>query len=519
VENVVIDIANGNFFSVTDHSQLDWTLVFDDSFDAANLIIDACLSNDGQKMFVQKIFTGFGNVFYRSLDGTWNAPSQVGPGSKTWTGVACGAAGDRVLAVTNGDLIYQSTNSFTSFTPRGISNAWTDVCMSQDGLVAVAVGSPSQIFYSADGGDTWIPTAVVANWNHVACSQSGEICLATTSTQVWMSIDSGVTWALSANIGFIETVSVGKPLLAGPSALATFLLKDATGTIYRSIDQGATYVQLPTPSIDYAISSSSEREFKSASSTVGSYSTNFGANFIDNNLLPISSTFSTGGSSIKFSNNGNWILLLTNSKQRLIKAQAVQGETQVFNSLVSNTAVTAKLLTDLVPIPGSRILPTDSILEMAGKVLSAESFPVGICVVSQLNTTFSIAVPQSSFTFIGGASPGVFLVGSEDLTNLLDFNSQSGQVTYLGTFNKSLCVSAGFSYRALSGNPDVQFSFNANASGLACCTVTPQTFWQRGQVQQRMLLAPNATVQLGSFQTALALLNLEITAIVYNLTS
>jgi hypothetical protein len=95
--------------------------------------------------------------------------------------------------------MYISTNSGTSWTQSAWLDDWTCVASSAGGsnlFAATSGGGLGLIYTSADGGATWAPTtAPQQSWLSLACSADGTTLVASSDFGIFISWDSGVTWA------------------------------------------------------------------------------------------------------------------------------------------------------------------------------------------------------------------------------------------------------------------------------------------------------------------------------------
>ncbi len=131
-------------------------------------------------------------------------------------------------------------------------------------------GGSHVIYRSADGGATWTQVGSVSNGNSYnmrtpqlvaapvspACPTGGDVWLCDDGTYngngggLWRSTNSAASWSAIAGIGKVTNVSFGKA--SSGSGYTVFIngFKSGVAGIYRSDDYGATWVQLPNPTIE-----------------------------------------------------------------------------------------------------------------------------------------------------------------------------------------------------------------------------------------------------------------------------
>jgi len=88
---------------------------------------------------------------------------------------------------------------FDTWTPTGPEREWNSVAMSADGTIQTAA-SVEGLYVSTDSGDTWaVITGTAPRWNSVAMSADGTIQTATIygggGGRIYVSTDTGNTWA------------------------------------------------------------------------------------------------------------------------------------------------------------------------------------------------------------------------------------------------------------------------------------------------------------------------------------
>lgn len=177
----------------------------------------ACMADDGAYQFIGE----FSGKIVSSTDGgdTW---SETSAPDNFWTGLACSAFGDIVLAV-------------------GYPGAF-------------GVGSDIQIHTSSDTGANWTAHTVEAgqSWSGAACSDSGAmmaVCSWNFDTgYVYTSTDSGVNWTRrdAAGTGGFFAISMSAN---GTKIVAAYREK---GTLKISVDSGVTWTpKIVDPQADF----------------------------------------------------------------------------------------------------------------------------------------------------------------------------------------------------------------------------------------------------------------------------
>ncbi|MFA6288906.1 MAG: hypothetical protein WC661_16105 [Opitutaceae bacterium] len=141
-------------------------------------------------------------------------------------------------------------------------------------------GAAHVIYRSGDYGATWAQVSTVSNGNSYnmrtpqlvaapvspACPSGGDVWLCDDGTfngsggGLWRSTNSAVNWSAIAGIGQVTAVGFGKhPTGTG----YTVFINGYKGTVkgvYRSDDYGASWVQLPTPTINGILSLTGDRQ-------------------------------------------------------------------------------------------------------------------------------------------------------------------------------------------------------------------------------------------------------------------
>jgi hypothetical protein len=109
------------------------------------------------------------------------------------------ASGDstRIVALSDGNFIYTSTNSGATWTQTGPSGRWKSVAASADGKKFIAGSYENGTWVSTDSGASWhqTPLSTSSIWPAVHSSLDGTRLLAgALGGEIWKSADSGASW-------------------------------------------------------------------------------------------------------------------------------------------------------------------------------------------------------------------------------------------------------------------------------------------------------------------------------------
>ena len=189
--------------------------------------------------------------------------------------------------------IFVSTDAGSSWiTTSSLSNKWTSLTCSADGTRMAATAAPyrdvlyrspfrfiddSGVFVSEDSGTTWTRTgAPTNNWTSIASSANGKTIVAASAPTViriplvdaeaeehlvgdgsiYRSLDSGATWARTAAPTYhwtsLACSADGRLLAALGSGGEDSYFDRGPGWIYRSSDSGQTWTQSSAPYEDWA---------------------------------------------------------------------------------------------------------------------------------------------------------------------------------------------------------------------------------------------------------------------------
>jgi hypothetical protein len=158
---------------------------------------------------------GYTNELFKSVDGgaTWTSSGTSPPTvfSVSLPSMAFSDDASKIVYATYFDLnfgpglMYTSSDSGLTWTPRETNRFWVSVASSSDGAKLVAVdgngegatgGYGGLIYTSSDSGVTWTPRETNRFWGNVASSSDGTklVTLDTRQGKLYTSSDSGVTW-------------------------------------------------------------------------------------------------------------------------------------------------------------------------------------------------------------------------------------------------------------------------------------------------------------------------------------
>ncbi|MGR6797305.1 WD40/YVTN/BNR-like repeat-containing protein [Sphaerotilus sulfidivorans] len=171
------------------------------------------------------------SILTRNLPGVYRAAGIDWAARITSVGFSdvAGSSDGLRLAATTSAGVYTSTDGGLSWSLQvGSPRDGVSIAASADGLKLVLIAG-GKIYTSADAGANWTERDSVRNWTDVASSSDGSRLVATVdntgSGLIYVSIDSGVTWATSGapNIGWKSVASSadGLRLVAAASAIYT----------------------------------------------------------------------------------------------------------------------------------------------------------------------------------------------------------------------------------------------------------------------------------------------------------
>ena len=168
--------------------------------DSARKWVSITSSADGSKLAAVES----GGQIYTSTDygATWTPRDSA----RQWSSITSSADGSKLAAVEKGGQIYTSTDSGAIWLPRDSARRWTSITSSSDGSKLAAVEALMQtisgvntgvglIYTSTDSGVTWTPRGIGNMWNSITSSSDGTKLAAVSGTNtIFTSINSGITW-------------------------------------------------------------------------------------------------------------------------------------------------------------------------------------------------------------------------------------------------------------------------------------------------------------------------------------
>jgi uncharacterized delta-60 repeat protein len=170
-----------------------------------------------------------------------------------WTTIACSADGTKLAAGQNPGKIHTSNNGGVTWTEQSQSPAGScrTLVSSADGTRLVAAVAPiastsTQLHISTDSGVSWTPRGPAGNWSALTSSADGsKLAGAMQNGSIHTSSDFGLTWTARGPNGpawtSLTSSSDGVKLAA-----ASF-----GGDIYLSIDSGTTWALQPDASLPH----------------------------------------------------------------------------------------------------------------------------------------------------------------------------------------------------------------------------------------------------------------------------
>jgi len=235
--------------------------------DEEQLISSVAMSADGSKI-VATVNEGY---IYVSNDSGVTWITSTSAGSRKWSSVAMTPDGNKIVAAVKlsspngvGGYIYVSSDGGQTWNEREYggpnpfnsaeNQGWNSVAISEDGQRIVAAATLRGTYISNDGGVTFVASSssVVANqiFSSVVMSADGNKLAAvrdsTSSKQVFLSIDGGVTWTISTTSGTRRSTALAMTPDGTKIVVGGYL--DNTGFIHASTDNGLTWTD-STPTI------------------------------------------------------------------------------------------------------------------------------------------------------------------------------------------------------------------------------------------------------------------------------
>jgi len=194
-----------------------------------------------------------------ALAQTW---TQTSAPTNSWSCVASSADGTKLVAAGDGS-IFTSTDSGTTWISNNVPHKlWNHVATSSDGsklaATSTALGQPlGSLLTSMDSGATWISNSVPnAAWNSIAFSADGNRLVAAGSWKIYISTNSGTTWASTNTDEHWEIVASsadGTKLVAAAS-----MVFPPTPRIYTSTNSGSSWTLMNSLLSASAIASSAD---------------------------------------------------------------------------------------------------------------------------------------------------------------------------------------------------------------------------------------------------------------------
>ncbi|WP_395753590.1 autotransporter-associated beta strand repeat-containing protein [Prosthecobacter sp.] len=154
---------------------------------------------------------------------------------RSWTSIASSADGTKLAAVTNGGMIYTSTDSGAIWTARESDRNWKSIASSADGSKLAAVVNGGQIYTSTDSGASWTARDSSRDWQSITSSADGSKLAAVHLGFIYTSTNSGISWTQQSAP---NTYWVCITSSADGSKLAAV---DWGSAIYTSSDSGVTW--------------------------------------------------------------------------------------------------------------------------------------------------------------------------------------------------------------------------------------------------------------------------------------
>ena len=136
-------------------------------------------------------------------------------------------------------LIYTSTDSGVTWTPRESNRHWYSVASSADGSMLVAVEFNGQIYTSTDSGVTWTPRESNRAWTAVASSADGSKLVATVDLGLIYNSVCTPTPLVSLNCATNKTIECGTSWSFDPPTVVDPCCPNVQPTILSTVTNGA----------------------------------------------------------------------------------------------------------------------------------------------------------------------------------------------------------------------------------------------------------------------------------------
>ncbi|HTV43436.1 MAG TPA: WD40 repeat domain-containing protein [Candidatus Sulfotelmatobacter sp.] len=190
---------------------------------------------------------------------------KTGAPDEDWTSIASSSDGTRLAAA--GGIVMLSTNSGATWT-RANAASTAIVVSSSDGTKFAAAGPSGGSQIETNVGDIFYLdySSPDETWESLACSSNGAVLAgAVSGGEIYISADSGITWAATASTQTWRRVTVS----ADGSTLAAVVYG---GGIYVSTNLGSLWTATSAPTNDWiGIAASSDGTKLAAASTEGIY--------------------------------------------------------------------------------------------------------------------------------------------------------------------------------------------------------------------------------------------------------
>ena len=166
----------------------------------------------------------------------------VNTADDTVVSVGLNYTGQYIVAVTNNDTVYTSSNYGASFTQTGtgISSSQNPGCQrivsSSDGQYFVIASNGNGIYTSNNYGNSWTLQVGSPILNSVVSNASGSLLIGCDETNIYNSTDHGANWNLTTSNEAMTNIN-------GTSTDHLVGVSNSNQSIWTSSNQGATWVQ------------------------------------------------------------------------------------------------------------------------------------------------------------------------------------------------------------------------------------------------------------------------------------
>ena len=489
---ILVNTTTGDFLEPIFGAAMTWRKIVDLGTSDPGMNVIAASMSDDAKLIVAIMNQGTPDPFLFTSTDQGQLFSSNPFNTQDFTCVDCssGNSGQTVICGTSGNQLFWSNDSGQNLTPSGPTRNWASVSVNAAGNFAVACADGDFIYTSSDGGQTWsVPRASSQAWLQVMTDNVGTNCIAMTSDQVWFSTDAGVTWGNVTNAP-ADLQGPFRAIHLSPDGTQAFVT-NTSGTIFRkTVPAGAWSTFRPSGGLDVGVSTDETKVLVINTNSTSSFSQDSAATFYTNPIV-INAT-PPMRVPVVLTTDGQHAIMVTNDNQ-IWYGSVATGNIVLFNSLVSDTAVTSHLLTGLVPIPGV-LAASDSILQGFGKFLNMQLNPIGGSCHSFTNAIATVSAAQNAPTPVQFPGPGPnFQLAPANNDPDFKWDLSTGGLQYFGSAPVLCNILLGFSMRSLTSTDDIYAGFNGPSS-VGICRLTPTNKWQCGVVFQRVMVNP-----LGSF--------------------